>query len=898
MALLCVLVFCGLTAALASTRAGTVINNQASASYLDTLGVRRIATSNVVETLIRQVAAFELSRDQRKPGIAGREVFFTHTLTNTGNGVDSFNLGAGNDGGDDLDLSNLQIYKDTDRDGVPDSFTPVVISDLLEPGESQSLIVTGVVPAAAGEGDSGIIILKAQSDFDSTVEQFNTDSVVVTSAAVVEISKSISALQGASPDGPFTVSIHYRNQSAEVASGVVLIDALPPGMNYIPGSGRWSESGGIALTDTNPSDSQSGIQYCAYDSSCAGLPEADADTDNLSTNQVTAVIENVAAGGQGVVTFEVSIAGGLASGVLFNTAELEYTAGGNLIDGIVSNAVPFEITAGTSVVINGSNSSSTDGTDEPREIFESVFGANSNLPECQLANPDPDGDGYGFENGAQCFVPNLQAGNTVTFKNTVWNRGNTTDSFDITTIGSTFPQGTLIRILQSDGQSPLLDTNGNAVADTGPLEPGSSYEIVLQVVLPPGVSGDNAGAPFGVTSVATSVSDALVGNTMLNLLHNITAAQVDVTNNAPHGDPLSVGIGAGPEPDAVTSVNAIPGETVLFDLYINNTGSFPVEYNLDAGIHSNFASVELPAQWQVGFVLTDNTVVTGTGVVAPGEFVHVIARVTIPATATPASTSLYFRASNETYAIEDIKHDEVVVTVQQSLLLGIDQEGQTRAGGSHVYHHTLANTGNTAVTNVSLSVTDSLAPEGWSSIIYEDIDGDGLQGPSDPVVSVTDLQVGETKVLFVKVFAPGTAADGVSNLTVLTAAGGSEVLTVTDITQVGSAEITVTKEQALDNGCDGVLDSAFSSSVFSVEPGNNCIRYRLTAINAGTENVMNVVVADATPTFTSYEGSASCNQSNCSLLEPSAGSEGEITASLPLLPAGDAVVVEFMVRVD
>ena len=81
MALLCVLVFCGLTAAFASTRAGTVINNQASASYRDTLGVRRIATSNVVETLIRQVAAFELSQDQRKPGSAGREVFFAHTLT-------------------------------------------------------------------------------------------------------------------------------------------------------------------------------------------------------------------------------------------------------------------------------------------------------------------------------------------------------------------------------------------------------------------------------------------------------------------------------------------------------------------------------------------------------------------------------------------------------------------------------------------------------------------------------------------------------------------------------------------------------------------------------------------------------------------------------------------------
>ena len=896
--LLCVLVLCGLAASYASTRAGTVINNQASASYRDTQGVRRITMSNVVETLIRQVAAFELNLNQRKPGNAGQEVFFTHTLTNTGNGVDSFNLGVGNSGGDDLNLSNLQIYKDDNRDGLPDSYAPIAISDLLEPGESQSVVIAGVVPATSVEGDIGSFVIKAQSDFDSAVAQSNNDTVVVTSSAVIDISKSISALEGSSPGGPFTVSIHYSNRSSEAASDVVLIDALPQGMNYIPGSGRWSEIGSVALTDTDPADSQSGIRYCAYDTSCTGLPEADADTDSTSANQVTAVIENVSAGQQGYVTFDVSIASGLDAGVLFNTAELEYQTSATLIGRIVSNTVPFEISTGSIVVINGSNTSATDGVDEPAEVFESVFGASSNLPECQSADSDPDGDGFGNENGAQCFVPNLQAGNTVYFSNTVWNLGNATDSFDITTVGSTFPQGTLIQLLQSDGQTRLLDTDGNAVADTGPILPGGSYEIVLQVVLPAGVTGDNGGVPFGVTSVATSVSDASVSNAMLNLLHNVTAAMVDITNNAQLSDPLSLGIGTGPEQNAVTSVNANPGDTVLFDLFINNTSEFALEFNLDTSIHSDFSSVELPDQWQVRFALPDNTAVNGTGVIAPNEFVHVVARVTVPDNAVPSTTSLYFRASNERYAIEDIKHDQVVVNLQQSLLLGINQEGQTQAGSSHVYNHTLANTGNSEVSNISLAVTDSLAAEGWSSAVYEDTNSDGSLDSSDQLVSLIDLQAGETKTLFVKVYAPGTAAGGVLNKTELSATWGSDVLIVTDVTQVGSAEITVVKEQALDIGCDGVLDSSYSSSVFSVEPGNNCISYRLTAINAGSQNVMNVVVADATPTFTSYAGSASCNQSNCSVAEPSIGGEGEIAASLPLLLAGDRVVVEFMVKVD
>ena len=889
-----------LTTAEAATTAGTVIKNQASASYRDTQGVRRTTTSNLVETVIRQVAAIELNQNQSKPVTAGTQVYFTHTVVNTGNGSDRVVLAADNIGGDDFDLDNLEIYRDDNRDGQPDSFTPVSLSKLLAPGESQSLVVAGVVPVGITSGLSALVAVEGTSEFDSSVRVSNTDIAVTTDSAVIELSKTISTLQGSSPDGPFTVRVLYRNTGTSVATDVTLIDALPSGMSYVPGSGRWSESGSLVLTDVNPNDSQSaGILYCAYDSSCVNLPEANSDVDALSSNQVTAVLVSVQPDESGYIEFQVSIDSDLSSSVLFNTAETEYSTSAGVSGRISSNSVPFRIVHGASVVINGSVVTSADGTGEPLVISESVFGASSNLPECQSASADPDGDGFGTENGVSCIVLNVQSGNTVFFRNTVWNRGNSEDIFDINTINSDFPEGTLFRILQSDGQTPLLDNSGNGIVDTGPLAPGAFYQITVQAVIPSGTTGDNGGANFEFTSVATSVSDSSVNNTMLNRLLSITEGGVDITNVAALGDPLSTGVGAGPEATPVSAVSVAPGESAVIDLYINNTSAFPMAFDLSSSIHSDFSSIELPVGWQLQFLLSDNTVVSNTGVIQQNESLLVRAQVSVSDQSVPAVVSLYFKAANERFDVEDIKHDQVSVTGEESLILGINQEGQASAGGSHVYSHLLSNAGDTDVSNITLSVSDSLSVEGWNSIVFEDTDGDGMLGVSDQTIEFLPLlAAGETKMLFVKVFVPGTAPDGLSNSTVLTSSWSSGSLSVTDITNVSAGEISVTKEQALDAGCDGVLDSVFSSNGFAVEPGNNCVKYRLIATNAGSEAVLNVVVADATPTFTSYFGSADCSHSNCSITEPFGGGQGDIIASLPELVAGDSVVVEFVVRID
>src|SRR5215467_3601493 len=80
------------TASAQQTAAGTSIGNQASATYTDSSSVSRTATSNVVTTVVQQVASLTLTANGAKTASPGSPVFYPHTLTNTGNGSDSFTM--------------------------------------------------------------------------------------------------------------------------------------------------------------------------------------------------------------------------------------------------------------------------------------------------------------------------------------------------------------------------------------------------------------------------------------------------------------------------------------------------------------------------------------------------------------------------------------------------------------------------------------------------------------------------------------------------------------------------------------------------------------------------------------------------------------------------------------
>lgn len=111
------------------------------------------------------------------------------------------------------------------------------------------------------------------------------------------------------------------------------------------------------------------------------------------------------------------------------------------------------------------------------------------------------------------------------------------------------------------------------------------------------------------------------------------------------------------------------------------------------------------------------------------------------------------------------------------------------------------------------------------------------------------LPAKETRQLIVKVFAPASASPGSENITTLTARfGGQQSMAVTNSSMANNAIVVITKIQA-EWDCSSSLPTHFSNETFPVKPGE-CVVYKLTATNQGSEPVHNVVIYDKATDFT------------------------------------------------
>ena len=849
----------------AAPPANTSIGNQASATYTDASNTQRTATSNTVVTIVQQVASFTITTDgQSKPAAPGGQVVFPHTLTNTGNGSDTFTLSTVNNAGANFNLTNLTLYADANGDGVPDNSTPITSTGTLSAGATFKFVAVGIVPPGQTSAQTAAITVSAVGTATGTpaAQQNNIDTTTVTSNAVINVTKAVSAGSGTAGSGPYTFTLTYTNTGNNTATNFTLTDVVPSGMTYVAGSGRWSITGATALTDAND-----GAQGTAPDTIVY-------DYNQTVAGRVTAVIARVQPGESRTLSFQVTIPANQNAGALQNTANYSYDPGTGTPTGTYpSNTATFLVTQGAGVTITGAT------------------------------------------------VPSAVQGATVSFTNVVTNTGNGADSFDITVSNTSFPAGTTFQLFKTDGVTPLVDTNGNSTPDTGPVPASGTYSLVVQAILPPGAAGNNVNYTANV--VATSHTSASTNANANDILTTVTASTADLTNtrSISGGANAADGLGIGPEASIVMANTVSGGSQTRFVLFVNNTGTAADSYALAASTTSNFSSA-LPTGWSVVFTDTSGTVLTNTGSIPGGGSKQINADISVPAGSVPGPTDIYFRALSPTTTATDRMHDAVIVTAIRSLAIIPNNSGQVVAGSTVVFSHTITNTGNVlegdgVVSSVALNLTNSLP--GWTAVLYFDANGNGAIDPSEnPVTNLSfvsngaaGLAPGESVRVLVKITAPPGAPAGSADAVTITATttNGTYTSTVppaataTDSAIVVASDLQITKEQALDANLDGVPDTAYSVADITTGalPGR-AIRYRITVRNNGSSAVDNVKVFDSTPAYTKYlsvgPAAISGGSAPSVVTVPADGSTGSFQFNAGSLNPGEQAVITFGVKID
>ncbi|MFV1884648.1 MAG: beta strand repeat-containing protein [Balneola sp.] len=850
--------------------ANTPIGNQASATYVDNGGNPQSVTSNTVETIVQQVAGVTITAGINLTVSPGGQVTFPHTITNTGNGIDSFDLTT-LEGSGDFNFDNIVIYADEDGNGVPDNFTPITTTPNISfPGNTggnpntYGIVIVADIPVTANDGDVETFQVTATSNYDSNESASGTNTTTVDEDAVVNVQKNRS-VQNVAVGDTVTYTFSYAESGGNSnATNLVIKDPLPAGVTYVPGSGIWSGASGIPLTDVNTGETAAGITY-EYD-------------DTGVADSVIIQIASINAGASGTISFKVTVNSGTEGNTILNTGSYFH------------------------------NDAPTPTTTNPADI---------------IVDENYDIESIGTDTVS---VAEVDQGAIVNFVNKFVNVGTATDTYTITTTNDNYPSGTTFTFYQADANdqptSPFTQGGGGQYV-TGPVAVGDTIVVILQVNLPSGVSG----GPYSVVKTLTSVNDPAESDFHVDKLEGIKEPTVDITNGG--GINTGTGVGQGPETNPVTTITTNPNTTVNFSLVVTNTSAVNDNYALNFGIDTTAAGAlsnpgVLPTGWTASFrdPNNSNTVITQTGTIASGDSMQVTFRVNIPAGYAPGDVELYVRALSQTTGAVDIKHERVSVNTVRNLSLTANQTGQVSPGGSVNYIHTLTVNSNVTEndgtnTNFHLDLTNSV-PTGWTAVVYWDTDEDGLvtsvdslltsaatPGTVDLPPSVGTLAFGDQLKFIVNVNASTGLSDGATVTTTITISDvglvGLASISNNDQTEVQAGVISIDKFQAPDvSGSAGT----YTKNQFNVFPGDT-VWYKIVVVNDGSEPVTNVVIQDNVPSYTTIAVAATVTQDIGTIAglaldgaNPTAGNTGTVKVTATSLQPTHQFTIVFAVKVD
>lgn len=494
--------------------------------------------------------------------------------------------------------------------------------------------------------------------------------------------------------------------------------------------------------------------------------------------------------------------------------------------------------------------------------------ANGDAPVADNVTP-------GAADAETTIADNRNAGEVVAFPLTVSNLGGTVDTYDIRIPAGTnnFGGDYTLLLYKADGITPLADTDGDSVADTGPITSGNFVDIVVKVFIDEDAAATTDAGDAVIT--ATSSVSGSADSTLIEI-NNVRPAGVDIAV-LDNGDADGTGTDSSDNNFVATAVQANatgtgdiddtadgdpviphvitadPGGSATYSVEVRNvrsvyTGSDDGSAQEDrlTGAPDTYALTWtdpaadglLAAGWKVNFYTGNtadasaNPAISDTADLDPDEKTDLFITVEIPEGYTAGTYIIGLVATSENNsAISDTMYIAVTVNEFREILLVPDNEATLTPGGTFTFPHIVTNLGNT-VEDISLTVTSA---NGYQ-VIFVDGEGTALGASIDESTSMNDasgnpidlddVAIGEDVPVWVRVFIPTNAPTGTVSVFTLTATGShptggaytdpDPTDDAVDIVRVIDGNLELIKSRDVDG--DGTYDEAVADISTPVRP--------------------------------------------------------------------------------
>lgn len=267
----------------AGVLAGTLIENTATATYTSGAAGGTV-TSNKVTVKVDELLDVAVATLSTSPASAGSAAaVLTYSVTNAGNGPEAFNLAANAQvSGNAFDGTVTAIVLDSNDNGVYDAGVDQVLTSgaatpSIAPDGALKVFVLVTLPAGAADAQTSQVRLTASATTGTgspgtsfsgqgqgggdavvglTTASSNSLASLVASLANVTLTKSAVIVDqfGTAkpvPGATVTYTIAANVTGTGVAEGLHVVDAIPAGTTYVPGSLKLDTN---ALTDASDTD--------------------------------------------------------------------------------------------------------------------------------------------------------------------------------------------------------------------------------------------------------------------------------------------------------------------------------------------------------------------------------------------------------------------------------------------------------------------------------------------------------------------------------------------------------------------------------------------------------------------------------------------------------------------